>query len=132
MGEIFVLVEHRQGAIREITFQMLWKADKLCRELKHSLTAVLIGGVDSPFIKDITEKADRVLVFEDERFKNFDADLYKEILNRLIIEREPFITLIGHTPWGMDLAPALAVKRCLPLATDCVDILIEDSGPKVI
>ena len=132
MGEIFVVVEHREGEIREITFQMLWKADELCRELSHNLTALLIAGKETPFINEITERADKLIMIEDERLKTFNADFYKEILGRLIKEHKPFLTLLGHTPWGMDLAPALAIKTGLPIVSDCVDILIEGGDPKVI
>lgn len=132
MGEIFVVVEHRKGAVREITFEMLFKANELCQGLSHSLTAILIGRKEEAFIDDITQRADNVIAVEDERLKNFNADNYKEILHRLIEEHRPFLTLMGHTPWGMDLAPALSIKTGFPLATDCVDILVEDGHPMVI
>ena len=131
MGEIFVVVEHRQGEVRDITFEMLYKANKLCQEFSHNLTAILIGGNEA-FINDIAQRADRVISFEDERLKNFNADTYKEILNGLIQKHRPFLTLMGHTSWGMDLGPALSIKTGYPLATDCVDIMIEDNRPMVI
>lgn len=132
MGEILVVVEHRQGEVREITEQMLWKANDLCEKHAHTLTAVLLGGKDEPFIQDLTERADKVIAVEDDRLKDFNGDIYKEILYRLIKENQPLLTLIGHTPWGMDFGPALSVKTGLPIATDCVDILLEDGGPRVI
>jgi len=132
MGEIFVVAEHREKELREITFQMLRKADELCRELSHELTAIVIGGKNMAFVNDIAERADKVIVMEDDGLMNFNGDIYKEILNRLIMEHMPFLTLIGHTPWGMDLGPALAVKTGFPMASDCVDILVEESSLKVI
>ena len=132
MGEIFVVVEHRKGDVREITFEMLFKAKELCRASSHNLTAILLGGKDESYVSDLAKWADRVIAFEDHRLETFNADLYKEVLDRLIQEHHPFITLIGHTSWGMDLAPALSVKTGLPLATDCVDIQIEDGRPIVI
>ncbi|MGD2125402.1 MAG: electron transfer flavoprotein subunit alpha/FixB family protein [Desulfobacteraceae bacterium] len=132
MGEIFVVVEHRQGEVREITYQMLWKANDLCQTLSHTLTAVLIGGKDEPFISDLTGRVDKVIAVEDEKLKDFNGDLYKEILHRLIEESRPFLILIGHTPWGMDFGPSLSIKSGFPIATDCVDILLEDGHPKVI
>ena len=132
MGEIYVVVEHRGGEPREITFQMLWKANELCEKHSYNLTAIVIGGKVEAFIDDIVERADRVISFEDERLKDFSADIYKEILNGLIGEERPFLTLMGHTPWGMDLAPSLSIKTGFPLATDCVDILLEDGAPKII
>ena len=132
MGEILVVVEHRQEEIRDITFEMLFKAGELCREFSHTLTAVVFGGKEAPFIDEIAKRSDNVIYYEDDRLKEFNADVYKECLNGLIEESRPLITLIGHSSWGMDLAPALSVKTGYPLATDCVDILIEEGHPKVI
>ena len=132
MGEIFVVVEHRAGEIREITFQMLWKANELAQAYSHGLTAVLMCDKGDAYIPEIKDRADRIIVVEDEQLKHFNAETYKEILKRLIEEHRPFLTLIGHTPWGMELAPALSVKTGLPLVTDGVDIKIEGDNPKVI
>jgi len=132
MGEIFVLVEHRKGIVRDITFEMLWKANELCGELSHSLTAVLLGGKDEPFVADIAKRADTVLLLEDDGLKEYNGETTKQILLNLIGEHKPFITLLPHSAWGMDLAPAIAVNTGLPLATDCVDILVEDGKPKVV
>jgi electron transfer flavoprotein alpha subunit len=132
MGEIFVVVEHRKGEVREITYQLLWKANELCQRLSHTLTAVILCGKEEVFVNEIGERADRVILFEDERIKNYNGDLYKELLAGLIQEHRPILTLIGHTPWGMDYAPPLAVKAGYPLATDCVDVLFDNGLPKAV
>ena len=131
MGEIFVVVEHRKGEIREITFEMLFKARELCQTSSHKLTAILLGGRDEGFVDDLAKWADRIIAFEDDRLKIFNADIYKEILDSLIGGHTPFLTLMGHTSWGMDLAPALAIRTGFPLATDCVDIQTKDGRPMV-
>lgn len=132
MGEIFVVVEHRMGEVREITFEMLFKAHELCQGLSHTLTAIVIGGRDEAFVNDIAQRADRVIAVEDEQLTDFDSDLAKEILKRLIEKDRPFLTLMGHTSWGRDLGPALSIETGFPLATDCVDILIESGHPHVM
>jgi electron transfer flavoprotein alpha subunit len=132
MGEIFVVVEHRQGAVRETTYEMLGKAGELCKEHSHQLTAVFLGGKEDPSIGEVARKADRVIAVEDDRLKDFDGETYKNILAGLIEEFSPFLTIIGHTAWGMDYAPALSIKTGLPIATDCVDILIEEGRPLAI
>jgi electron transfer flavoprotein alpha subunit len=120
-----VVVEHRQGAIRDITFEMLAKGEELCRQLSLKLTAVLIGWELEPFLEKLSRRADTVLIVEREELKHYDSRLVGEVLNQLIQEEHPFLTLIGQTSWGLDLAPALAVKTDLPLATDCLDILVD-------
>ena len=132
MGEIFVVAEHRQGELREITLEMLFKASELSQTLSHTLTAIMIGAGDETFMDELTKRADQVIAVEDEQLRSFHGDLQKEILHRLIEEHRPFLTLMGHTPWGMDLAPCLSIKSGLPLATDCVDIRVEDGRPIVI
>ncbi len=132
MGEICVVVEHRKGAVREIAFEMLHKARDLCQAFSCSLTALLLEGKDANFADEVAKWADKVVVFKDDRLDVFNADLYKHIIDRVIQEHRPFMTLIGHTSWGMGLGPALSVKTGLPLATDCVDIQALDGRPMAI
>ncbi len=132
MGEIFVIVEHRKDEIRDITFEMLFKAGELCKEFSHNLTAILLGGENDSFADLISKRADKVILYDDKRLKDFNADTYKGIIDGLIKDHRPFLTLIGHTSWGMDLAPALSIKTGYPLATDCIEILVKDNRPMVI
>ena len=130
MGEIFVVGEHRKGEVREVTYQMLWKANDLCQKLSHTLTLVIIGEKDEPFLNEAKERADKVILVEG--LPTFNGDVYKEILFRLIQENKPLLTLVAHTPWGMDFAASLSVKLGYPIATDCVDVTIENGKPKAV
>ena len=132
MGHIFVIAEHRNGEIRDITFEMLQKAGALAQDLSCGVTAVLLAGANESFGENLAKWADRVLVFEDDRIKTYDSDLYTGILAALVKEQQPLLTLMGHTSWGMDYAPALAARTAYPLATDATDILLEDGRPQVI
>jgi electron transfer flavoprotein alpha subunit len=131
MSELFVIVEHRRGEIRDITFEMLWKAGELAQEHSYTLTAILLGHGVKSLVEAIADRTDRVVVFDDERLGNFNADLYKEIIAGLIDEVKPTLTLIGNTAWGVELAPCLAVRTGFPLATDCIDITVKDGKPTI-
>jgi electron transfer flavoprotein alpha subunit len=126
MSEVFVVVEHRLGEIRDITFEMLWKAGQLAQEHSYGVSAILLGHDVNSIAGAISDRADKIIVFDDERLKNFNADIYKEIIAGLIEESKPTLTLIGNTAWGMELAPCLAVRTGFPLATDCIDINFRD------
>jgi electron transfer flavoprotein alpha subunit len=132
MTELMVVAEHREGELREITFQMLNKASELCSKNGHELSVVVIGNNLENIVGQLQDRANRILVYDNERLKNFDPADHKEILVALIAERRPLITFMGHTPWSMDLAPALAVKMGYPLATDCVHVLLDSGKPKVV
>jgi electron transfer flavoprotein alpha subunit len=126
MSEIFVIAEHRLNEIRDITYEMLWKACELAQTHSHTVTAILLGHEVNSLAEQISDRADKVLLFDDERFKNFNAGTYKEIIAGLIRESNPILTLIGNTAWGMELAPCLAVTMGYPLNTDCTDITFQD------
>jgi electron transfer flavoprotein alpha subunit len=130
MGEIFVLVEHRQGKIRDITYEMLMAGEKLASQQGASSTAILLGHNVKHFAEELSTRASKVLVVEDEQLENFNSILYQEVLSYLISKYQPFLTLIGHTAFGMDLAPSLSVEIGFPLVTDCIGLSFEESRLK--
>jgi len=125
MAEIFVLAEHRRGQIRDITFEMLTKGKELAEKTNTGLAAVLLGKDVKEHAKTLSEYAKKVLVVEDANLKDFNSDAYQKVLSRLINERKPLLTMIGHTSFGVDLAPSLAAALKLPLATDCINLEFE-------
>ncbi|MCK5625390.1 electron transfer flavoprotein subunit alpha/FixB family protein [Candidatus Bathyarchaeota archaeon] len=122
MKEIFVLAEHRQGQIRDITFEMLTKGVELAETTNTCLTAILLGKDVKKHAETLSTYAENVLLIEDERLENFNSEIYQKILSQLINKKKPLLTFIGHTSYGVDLAPSLATKLNLPLATDCIDL----------
>jgi electron transfer flavoprotein alpha subunit len=129
MGEIFVLVEHRRGELRDITFEMLGKGRELAGAMDASLVAVLLGHDVADFAMELTRHANQVLVVADEQLEHFNADAYQQVLAHLITERKPSLVLMGQSAYGMDLAPSLATQLDLPLSTDCVGLEFEDGRP---
>ena len=128
MKEIFCLAEHRSGELRDVTLELLGKANDLADKLDGEVVAVLLGHDVGRFAQELSSHADRVLVVEDEKLANFNQAAYQKVLSHLIHEHKPVLTLIGHTAFGMDLAPSLAVEVDLPLATDCIDLEVEGGG----
>lgn len=122
MREIFVLAEHRQGQFRDITFEMLSKGMELAEKTGAELTAVLLGKNAKEQAKPLAEYAKHVLVVDDVKLEHFNSEAYQTVLAQVIKERKPLLTLIGHTSFGVDLAPALAVSLGIALATDCIDL----------
>ena len=130
MGDIFVLVEHRQGKIRDITYEMLGVGEKIAAEQGASLVAVLLGHGVKNVAEELAYRASRVLIIEDEQLENFNSLPYQNILSGLYSKHHPFLTLIGHTAFGMDLAPRVSVELGLPLATDCIGLSAEGTRLK--
>ncbi len=125
MTEIFVLAEHRKGELRDITFELLSKARDLNQKLAAEITVVLLGHGVAELAKKLAPHAHRVLIIDDVKLTHFDAEAYQKILSHLIIESKPLLTLIGHTSFGLEIAPSLATQLSLPLATDCINVDFE-------
>jgi len=125
LKEIFVLVEHRKGEIRDITFEMLTKGRELAEKTETELTAILLGNAVQEHAKTLANHAAKVLIVEDQKLENFNSETYQATLYNLISTHKPLLTLIGHTSFGLELAPSLAVSLKIPMATDCIDLTFE-------
>ncbi len=126
MSGVFVLVEHRRGSIRDITWEMLNKGAELASGFGAELTAVLLGHGVKGFADELAQRAAQVLLVEDERLEDFNGEIYQKVLSHLLSEHKPVLTLIGHTAFGMDLAPRLAAHLGIPISTDCLDLQQKD------
>ena len=112
--------------MRDVTFEMLTKAREVCEKTGSRLTAVLLGSGVREHAKSLAEYAESVVLVEDPRLENFNSEAYRRVLSPLITQRKPLLMLMGHTSYGVDLAPRLAAALKLPLATDCVDLALEN------
>jgi electron transfer flavoprotein alpha subunit len=69
---------------------------------------------------------------EDDQLENFNSLCYQKVLSSLMSKYQPFLTLIGHTAFGMDLAPSLSVEMGFPMVTDCIGLSLEGNRLKGI
>jgi electron transfer flavoprotein alpha subunit len=132
MGEILVLAEHRAGELRDITFEMLTLANRLGKEHGLAVTVIFLGHESSDLTRKLTGACDTVLVMEDPELANYNADPYLIALEEVIKDRNPILTIIGHTSMGMDLVPALATRLSLPLVTDCAKVNLAEGRLEVM
>ncbi|UCC11037.1 MAG: electron transfer flavoprotein subunit alpha/FixB family protein [candidate division WOR-3 bacterium] len=131
MAEIFALVEHRQGAVRDITYELLTCGRKLATAQNTKLTALVFASPADKIVESIQERADRIIVMEHGVFENFNAEIYQLALRDILEKEKPHVTLIGHTAFGYDLCPALGAEMGIPFATDCLDIEFTGSRLRV-
>ena len=122
MTGIMVIAEHRKGELRDITFELLNKGSLLAQESELNLTVVLLGHDLNTMTEELKQYANNVLVFEKKEFKTPTSDAYQRVLYPQILSRKPKLVLMGHTSYGVDLAPSLAFELKTPLATDCIDL----------
>jgi electron transfer flavoprotein alpha subunit len=128
MNEILVLAEHRNGELRDITLEMLGKARALGDASGRGVTALLLGSGVGGLAGALKDQADVVLVCDHGGLKDFNSAVHQPVLAEVVGQRKPGLVMIGHTAFGVDLAPSLAVALGLPLASDCIDIVHENGS----
>jgi electron transfer flavoprotein alpha subunit len=128
MNEILVLAEHRDGELRDITFEMLGKAASLADATGTTVSALLLGAGVADMADRLTAFANEVLTVDSGNLSNFNSAVYQPIVAEVVRLRKPSLVMIGNTAFGVDLAPSLAVELGFPLASDVTGISPSDGG----
>ena len=130
MGDILVLAEHRQGALRDVSFEMMAVAPALAADMGGEVTVLLIGSGVDEMAKKLAAYGSKVLVIDDPLFENFNADKYQKVLSALIDDLKPALVMTGQTAQGVDFMPALAVEKGLPLVAEAIALEYKDNTLK--
>ena len=129
---ILVCGELADGKLASITTELLGCGRKLANELKENLSCLLasdaVGGASK---EAIAFGADKVYVVEHPALKEYQADSYMQVAEKLVKDISPRVILIGQTSIGRDLAPRLAFRLGASVTTDCLDLRI-DPGTKLL
>jgi len=123
---ILICGELADGKLVSITTELLGCGRKLADELKEDLSCLLASDSVGEASKEaIALGADKVYVIEHPALKEYQADSYIQVAEKLVQEISPRIILIGQTSMGRDLAPRLAFRLGTSLTTDCLDLSID-------
>ncbi|MCJ7792273.1 MAG: electron transfer flavoprotein subunit alpha/FixB family protein [Dehalococcoidia bacterium] len=123
---ILVCGELADGKLASITIELLGCGRKLADDLKEDLSCLLVGDAVGGASKEaIAFGADKVYAVEHPALKEYQADSYMQVAEKLVKEISPRTILIGQTSMGRDLAPRFAFRLGTSLTTDCLDLSIE-------
>jgi electron transfer flavoprotein alpha subunit len=122
---VLVVAEHRRGAVRDVTRELV-SAGRALGPVTVALLArdpdALVGEVDLEGVAEIV-----TVQVESDAFEN---DVYRAALEQLIRARRPSITLLGFTVDAMGYGPAVAVSLGLGFASDVHGVALE--GDRVV
>jgi len=125
---IAVYVDHVDGEIHPVTFELIGKAKELAEKINHPVYAIFMG-------YDIKDKAneilhygvDKVFVYDDKELKHFRIEPYTAAFEDFINEVRPTIVLVGGTTVGRSLAPRAAARFRTGLTADCTIIDVQEN-----
>lgn len=129
-NDVLVYVEHLQGKIADVSFELLGKGRELADALGGKLEAVLIGSQCGGLAEQLG-KADKVLCVADMRLADYNPTSFKHALASVVKDTAPRIILIGNTSMGMELAAGVSAETGIPLIAYARGISV-DEGMRVV
>ncbi|MBS4014891.1 MAG: electron transfer flavoprotein subunit alpha/FixB family protein [Candidatus Latescibacteria bacterium] len=119
---ISLLIEIREGQIKDITYEMLTLAHKLAAAQKQEITSIILSDNCQQYADTIKQYSHKIICVEDPLLANFNTQVYLPVLSNIINDTKPNLFLIASSGFGTDLAPYLAASLNLPLITDIFDL----------
>jgi electron transfer flavoprotein alpha subunit len=118
MAEILVLVDHLDGEIKKVTYELL----TLARQ-QGEASAVWIGpGYEGAKDKLAEYGAAKIYVAASEELTSYVVAPKAELLAKLVAEKSPAAVLVSATAEGKEIAGRLAVKIDSGVITDAVGL----------
>ena len=131
MSGVLVIAESRQGALRDVSLELIGAARDMKDQAGGRLVVAAIGAGAGEHAGALgAEGVDEVLVVETPN-EHFEPHVHAAAVEALIEQEEPTLILAGHTIDSLGFAPALAVRRGLGFASD-VTRLGWDGGPVAV
>jgi len=127
--KILVLGEVRDGSLRNVSFEAV-AAAKIAAGGGEVVGVLLGDSVQSLGSEFIQYGADRVVVVEDEKLRQYTSDGFAQALLQVIDSESPEGIVIGHTALGKDLAPKIASKLESGLISDVTSV--EEAGGNIV
>ena len=130
---ILAYMEIRDGKIKKSSLEVLSEAKRRGDEMGAETAAVCIGhGIDALAPDAIRYGAAKVFILENTLLSHYSPSGYTQALFSLIEEIKPQVILLAATSMGKDLAPRLAAKLGVSLASDCTQTATVDGKLEIV
>jgi electron transfer flavoprotein alpha subunit len=118
--DIYVVIEHIQGEVSDISYIMAAAAKDLAKHQGGNTVGVLLGsGVEH--LKD-NLALDRVIYCDHAALKDFSSDAWKSALIAIFEENSPRAVFFGNTTIGADICSSLSTRLDFPIISSCIKI----------
>lgn len=125
---VAVYVDHVEGDIHPVTFELIGKARELAAKINHPVYAVFIGHNIKGRAKELLHYGvDVVFVYDYEELKDFRIEPYTAAMEDFVNKKKPSTLLVGATTVGRSLAPRVAARFKTGLTADCTILEMKDN-----
>ena len=125
---ICVYVDHDNGKIHRVTYELCGKAVELSKVTGHPVYALMIGSnVTEAASKVLRYGVDKVFVYDHPSFENFTIEPYTAAFYDFVQQIKPSSILVGATNLGRQLAPRIAARCRSGLTADCTVLEMKEN-----
>jgi electron transfer flavoprotein alpha subunit len=124
---ILIYIELKDEKIKKASLEALSEGKRKAAELNKGLAAVIVGAGKEGLAGEILAYgASRVYLLENPAFNQYSTQDYAFALAALAQKVNPEVIFFPATSLGKDLAPRLAAKLGVGLASDCTRVVVKD------
>lgn len=124
---VWAYLQREDNDLSKDSLELLAAGRKVADKLNQELIGVILGhGLGDAAQKAIEYGADHVITVDDPALADYFSLRYVDTLASLVRERKPYSFIFLSTEIGKDLAPRLAYRMNTGLATDNVELEVED------
>ena len=125
-NDIYVYIEHENGFIKDVSLELLAKAEELkASRMYHNINIVALV-IGSNIAKVANEcayyGADKVIKYANDELIDYHTTNYATVIAEILTQDKPSAFLIGGTALGRDLAPRISAKLQTGLTADATHI----------
>jgi electron transfer flavoprotein alpha subunit len=125
---VCVYVDHHEGDIHRVTYELIGKARELASVIGHEVYALMIGsGIESEAEKLLHYGVDKVFVYDDPALLDFRIEPYTAAFYDFVEKIKPSSILVGATNLGRQLAPRIAARCKAGLTADCTVLEMKEN-----
>ncbi|MDF2843596.1 MAG: electron transfer flavoprotein subunit alpha [Herbinix sp.] len=125
---IAVYVDHIDGVIHPVTYELIGKAKELAAKVGHSVYAVMIGSNIQEQSRELLHyNVDKVFVYDQPQLDRFKIEPYTTAFEDFVNKMKPTAILMGATPVGRQLAPRISARLKTGLTADCTILDINEN-----
>ncbi|WP_410513286.1 electron transfer flavoprotein subunit alpha/FixB family protein [Paenibacillus sp. BR2-3] len=130
---ILVVVEHRGGTAKKVSWQLLGQGRRMADKLGAPLMALVIGHQVKHLAQEaVVFGADHVYICDNESLNDYRTKPYSRVCLDVFAQAKPEIVLFGATATGRDLAGAIATHLPTGLTADCTALDVEPQPSRIL
>ena len=123
---IAVYVDHVNGKIHPVTYELIGKAKKMAEKINHPVYCLFAGhNIKDKSTELLQWGVNEILVYDKPELKEFRIEPYTAVFENFINKIKPSIVLVGGTNIGRSLAPRTAARFRTGLTADCTILDIQ-------